>query len=321
MNPKLARAVGEARDRLHGRLSARRAVLGAAAGAVPAAALALAAVWGAPSWLALACVGAGAAAGAAAGALARVSMSDAAVALDRATGAGDRVATAFEVDARGPKGELETRLVADGIGALRRAAFPWTFRRRDALGALAGAALGLLALAAPAGNPARAPRPRADRIVAEESERLARSAADAIQAAEKAGSPEAVEAARHAAALAGDMKDGDAAKAAAEVARAAAELRATIAALRAVDPEAALALERLADRLDAGGARLAAAAGSTDGPAHAGAGAVDALPRLPDTPPPGFQPLVPADPVALRKATWPAEYDAAVTHYFSEERR
>jgi hypothetical protein len=243
------------------------------------------------------------------------------VALDRSIGAGDRLATAFEVDLRGARGDVEARLVDDGVRALRPAAFPWTFRRRDALSALAAAACALFALAAPAEARRGTVEGREPRIVAEEGERLARTAAEAGAAAEDANSAAAVEAAKRAGALAGRMKDMGAGEAAAEIAREAAAVRALTAALRTKNPEAAKALERIADRLEAGGARVAAAGGPTDGPpAGAGTGALEP-PPLPRGDPSTFSPLVPADPAALREAAWPAEYDGAVVYYFSEERR
>ncbi|MCE9584951.1 MAG: hypothetical protein K8T20_20865 [Planctomycetes bacterium] len=329
MSAKLRRAVGDARDRLHGRLSARRAVAGAAMASVPAAGLAIVAWAGGPGWLAPLAVAAGAVAGATWGALTRVTMAEAAVALDRVTGAGDRVATAWEIDARKEKTELSQRIVADGVAALRQAAFPWTFRRRDALFALAAAAVALFALAAPAGPAVRPRDSQGPRMVSEERDRLARSAAEAAAAAEKAGSREAAEAVKRASDLASQPGGGDSGQASADFAREAARLRAAIAALRATNPDAARALERLADRLDAGAARLADASsagsatvakGATPA-SEAGHGALDNAHRLPDTGTPSISPIVPADPVAFQQATWPAEYDAAVTHYFSEERK
>jgi hypothetical protein len=329
MSAKLRRAVGDARDRLHSRLSARRAVAGAAIASVPAAALAAAAWAGAPGWPSILVVAAGAAVGASWGALTKVTMAEAAVALDRAVAAGDRVATAWEVSARKDKGELATRIVADGVASLRPAPFPWSFRRRDALAALAAATVSLFALAAPA-QPADAAREsRAPRIVGEERERLARSAAEAAAAAAKAGSPDAEAAARKAGELATSGTGADPGKVAAEFAREAARLRAAIAALRATNPAAAKALERLSDRLAAGSSLLVetAASGSparTSGasPADsAGQGALDNPRTLPDTGPPAIAAVAPADPVALQQATWPPDYDSAVTHYFSEDRK
>jgi hypothetical protein len=320
MSEALLRAVGDARDRLHGRLAARRALAGAAAASVPAAALAALALAGGPAWLAVAALAAGAAAGAAWGAWTTVTLEEAAVALDRAAGGADRVATAWE--ARGGAGEMERRLVAQAESALRPAVFPMTFRKRDAWAALAGGALALTALAAPREAGRRAPRADAtdlERMVSEESARVSRSAGAAAAAAEKAGSEKAAAAAGSAQAAADRMEAArDPGKAASEIARAAAEVRAVIAELRATDPEAAKILERLADSLEAGGARLAAAGPERGASAQAGSGALDVPPPLTHS---AFDliPSAPADPVAVRRASWPPAYDAVVTHYFSED--
>lgn len=325
MSAKLRRAVGEARDRLHGRLSARRAVAGAAAASIPALGFAVVSWAGGPAWAAPVAVAAGAAIGAAWGALSRVSLAEAAVALDRSVGAGDRVATAWEMAMRRETGPMADRIVADGAAALRPAAFPWTFRRRDALAALAAAAFALLGLAAPSTAPGSVRDVRGPRVVGEERERLARSAAEAAAALE--GTPEAAEAARRAAALAQGGGTTDPGRMAADFAREAARLRAAIESLRATDPDAARALERLADRLEAGGARLASASSaassaSTDTSAATQAGSgTSRPPALPPTRPPAFSVQPPADPFALARPTWPPEYDGAVERYFSEDGR
>lgn len=325
MSSKLRRAVGEARDRLHGRLSARRAVAGAAAASLPALALAVASWAGGPAWAAPVAVAAGAAIGAASGALSRVSLAEAAVALDRSVGAGDRVATAWELASRREPGPIAARIVDDGVAALRPAAFPWTFRRRDAIAALAAAALALLGLAAPSKAPGALRDVRGPRVVGEERERLARSAAEAAAALESA--PEAAEAARRAAALAQAGGPSDAGRMAADFAREAARIRAAIESLRATDPDAARALERLADRLEAGSARLASSAAAASGNTTDAAAATQAgsggsrPPALPPPLPPTFSLQPPADPFALARPTWPPEYDGAVERYFSEDRR
>ncbi len=320
-NAALRRAVGEARDRLHGRFTARAGVLGAAAASVPAAACAAWAWFGGPSWAAAAAVGAGAGIGALAGALTRVTPAEAAVALDHTLGAADRLASAWEADARGAGSELETRLVEDGVRALRPAVFPWSFRRRDALAALAAAALALAGIAAPAR--AMAPPPAAGggaRMLSEESARIARSAAESGTAAREAGSEAAAAAADAAARLAETLATRDPGAAAAEAARLAAELRAEAATVRHTSPEGARALERLADRLEATGSRLAHADGAapagTGGGELSGPGGGAAVVRGPVVT--GLPvPRPPADLSALRRPDWPPEYDEAVGRYFS----
>lgn len=326
MSAKLRRAVGDARDRLHSRLSARRAVAGAAVAAIPAAGLAMAAWAGGPAWLAPVAVVAGASAGAAWGALTRVTMAEAAVALDRAVGAGDRVATAWEFAARKERGDLAARVATDGLAALRPAAFAWTFRRRDALAALAAAAMALLALASPAKPSGARGEARGPRIVNEERERLARSAAEAQAAAALSGSTDAEAAAKRAAELANGAAGQDAGQVAADFAREAARIRATASGLRSTNPEAARLLDRVADRLDAGSARLtetstgAATASATAPPGtDAGSGTAGASGTFTTTT--SVNPTAPADPFALTRPTWPAEYDGAVEQYFSEEKR
>ncbi len=326
MSAKLRRAVGEARDRLHGRLSARRAVAGAAWAAIPAAGLAAAAWAGGPGWLAPLAVAACAAAGAAWGAMTKVTLAEAAVALDRAVGAGDRVATAWEFAARKEKGDLAARVAADGLASLRPASFAWTFRRRDALAALAAAAVALLSLAAPSKPSGARGEVRGPRIVNEERERLARSAAEAQAAAAISGSTDAEAAAKRAAELANGAAGKDAGQVAADFAREAARIRAAVAALRSTDPEAARLLQRVADRLDAGSARLAetasgaAAASNLAPPAtDAGTGASASAGAVPAST--SVSPVAPADRTALARPSWPTEYDGVVERYFAGEPR